>query len=234
MRLPSPLFLPAILLCAVTASTTLRAAEIRLSTMDAPSCDRIRGESVCVGVSLRGRIEVGDAQKLEKFIAGLEDFVSKQVAPARVVLVSLNSPGGHMNEAMAIGRFIRRAQISTQVPVDGACASSCVLVLAGGVTRLPAGSVVIHSFYSPEVLGTNDFARAEKLYSQVADSVAVYLKEMRVSSLLLEEMMRIPHFTSRTLEVDETVKLGLLGIDPVYAQARRKEPKNSTGQEKRQ
>lgn len=129
-----------------------------------------------------------------------------------------------MGEAMAMGRLIRGRQISTQVAKGDTCASSCVLILAGGVKRLPAGNVVIHSFYSPDILGTNDFEKAEKLYAKVSNEVSAYLKDVRISSLLLEEMMRVPHFKARQIELEELTKLGLLGIDPVYAQARSNPP----------
>lgn len=172
-------------------------------------------------LSLVGKIEAGDTRKLQQEVARVQGVVSTHIAKARVALVFLESPGGNMNEAMSLGRFLRANQVSTQVAKGDTCASACVLVLAAGVTRVPAGDVVVHSFYSPEVLGTNDFAKAEKAYERMSAAVALYLREMRVSGQLLDEMIRVPHFTSRKLELEELERLGLLGIDPAYAQARR-------------
>ncbi len=52
-----------------------------------------------------------------------------------VTTVSLNSPGGAVQTAMAIGRRIRDEGFATVVHTGALCASSCPLVLAGGVTR---------------------------------------------------------------------------------------------------
>jgi hypothetical protein len=222
------------LLCvAVLGTTNANAADFRFSGIEVPSCDKLRGESICIALSLTGKIELGDTAKLLRQVELAESSISKSIAPARVALLFLESPGGSMSEAMALGRLIRGRQISTQVAKGDTCASSCVLILAGGVKRVPAGNIVIHSFYSPEILGTNDFAKAEKLYTQVANEVSAYLKDVRISSLLLDEMMRIPHVKSRQLELEELIKLGLLGIDPVYAQARSNPPSSAFTSDKK-
>jgi hypothetical protein len=67
-----------------------------------------------------------------------------------VKTVALNSPGGSLDDAMAMARLIREKKLSTEV-VDGSlCASSCPLVLAGGATRKAGGKAAIgvHQFYS--------------------------------------------------------------------------------------
>src|ERR1700724_647539 len=48
--------------------------------------------------------------------------------------VDLDSPGGDVDAAMAIGRMVRKSEGS--VSVKGKCYSSCVLIYASGVTRL--------------------------------------------------------------------------------------------------
>ncbi|MEQ1943577.1 hypothetical protein ABMA32_14285 [Mesorhizobium sp. VNQ89] len=66
-----------------------------------------------------------------------------------VRVVSLNSPGGALEDAMAMAKLIRDKGVSTEV-VDGAlCASSCPLVLAGGLERTvaPKAAVGVHQFY---------------------------------------------------------------------------------------
>ncbi len=66
-----------------------------------------------------------------------------------VRVVSLNSPGGSLDDAIAMARLIRDKSVSTEV-VDGAlCASSCPLVLAGGLVRTvgPKANVGVHQFY---------------------------------------------------------------------------------------
>lgn len=196
------------------------AAEIQLNGLDT-SCDRLRGEVACFELLLSGEIVAGDANKLKTVVQEAEASLVAKGVNARVSLVILDSPGGDILEGMAVGRVLRSRQISTMVTIDSVCASACVLILAGGVKRIPAGRVIVHSFYSPALLGTNDFANAEKRFSAIEEKVRVYLKEMRVSNALLEEMMRVPHFTSRDLTLEQMTQWGVLGIDPVYAQTRK-------------
>ena len=49
--------------------------------------------------------------------------------------VVLNSPGGSVTDALAMGRLIREKKFATEVEAGKYCASSCPLVFAGGVER---------------------------------------------------------------------------------------------------
>lgn len=49
--------------------------------------------------------------------------------------VVLNSPGGSVSDALAMGRLIREKKFATEVEAGKYCASSCPLVFAGGVDR---------------------------------------------------------------------------------------------------
>ncbi len=83
------------------------------------------------------------------------------------------------------------------------------------------GPVAIHSFYSPDLLGSGDFAQSSKRYDEVARGIEEYLRDMRVSRSLLDAMMKIPHDTVKELSFDELYSFDLIGIDPAYSQARR-------------
>lgn len=49
--------------------------------------------------------------------------------------VVLNSPGGSVTDALAMGRLIREKRFATEVEAGKYCVSSCPLVFAGGVDR---------------------------------------------------------------------------------------------------
>ncbi|HEY0330608.1 MAG TPA: hypothetical protein VGC77_16105 [Rhodopseudomonas sp.] len=49
--------------------------------------------------------------------------------------VVLNSPGGSVGDALAMGRLIRDKKLATEVAAGKYCASSCPLVFVGGVER---------------------------------------------------------------------------------------------------
>src|SRR6202051_2722464 len=52
-----------------------------------------------------------------------------------VKTVVLNSPGGSVADALAMGRLIRERKFATEVESGKYCVSSCPLVFAGGVER---------------------------------------------------------------------------------------------------
>ncbi len=52
--------------------------------------------------------------------------------------VVLNSPGGSVTDALAMGRLIREKRFATEVEAGKYCVSSCPLVFAGGVDRRAA------------------------------------------------------------------------------------------------
>jgi hypothetical protein len=67
-----------------------------------------------------------------------------------VTTVALDSPGGSVDGALAIGKAIRDRGLSTSVAAGSICASSCPLVLAGGVERkvADAAAVGLHQIYA--------------------------------------------------------------------------------------
>ncbi len=92
--------------------------------------------------SALGRIDPGAADRFEAF---LDDN------PKAIGELFLHSPGGSVSDALAISRLIREAGISTRVPKAGYCASSCPLLLAGGLYR-SAGEpafIGVHQVYAP-------------------------------------------------------------------------------------
>ena len=98
-------------------------------------------------IALRGRIVPGS-------LAAVGAALERTRGGHPVVLV--NSPGGLIEPALAIGRLIRARGLKVAVgridgerPTDDAqCASACVLLLAAGVTRSvgPDASVGLHRF----------------------------------------------------------------------------------------
>ena len=82
-----------------------------------------RGEII-----VTGRIEQDDYEKFLGTAAGMVDG-KKQT-------VRISSPGGHMNPAIRIGKFIREQGWKTLVPEFGHCASACLLIWAAGIPRL--------------------------------------------------------------------------------------------------
>lgn len=76
-------------------------------------------------LSLSGRIEAGDARRLERILA------RNAVLEAR-----LHSPGGVMIEGLEMGKMLRAGGVATRVMSGRECASACFLTFLGGALRV--------------------------------------------------------------------------------------------------
>ncbi len=108
-------------------------------------------------------------------------FDERQGQPQAIVL--LDSPGGLVLEAIALGRYIRARGLSTLVYDDGLCASACPLAFAGGVERLAseAAWIGVHRAYVSEQ-GTGDLLTGLGQGQQLAALCMEYLAEMDVAA----------------------------------------------------
>ncbi|WP_342641651.1 hypothetical protein [Rhodoligotrophos ferricapiens] len=114
-----------------------------------------------------GTIVPGTAERFRAEIEKRGDYVKAVV---------LNSPGGSVQDALAMGRIIRERKLNTRVEARGYCASSCPLVLAGGVERSveQGASVGVHQIFAvptnagaPAVgMAAADFGRAQQISAE--------------------------------------------------------------------
>ncbi len=174
---------------------------------------------VCMAVLAQGEIKSGDTEALKKIIEKIEKFAALKT---QIGMIVFDSKGGNVQESLKMGRYIRSRQFATFVTHDSICASACIFAYSGGVFRVPVGPLIIHSFYSKEFEDTGNYTEADKKYNIMADEIEKYLKEMRINRTLLDKIISIPHFTNKTLTLEENENFGLFGMDPVYAQTRRK------------
>jgi hypothetical protein len=89
----------------------------------------------------KGAITPGTAARFAEEIAKRGDYVKTVV---------LNSPGGSVQDALAMGKLIREKGLSTRVESGGHCASSCPLVFSGGVERVAekGASIGVHQVFA--------------------------------------------------------------------------------------
>ena len=191
-------------------------AEIGVGGVDSPGCDKLANESHYISLSLIGKIEPGDSEKIERRIHEIEQ---PKAIRLRVGMLKLSSPGGDLAEAMRIGRLLRSRQISTFVTSDASCASACVFILAAGVSRIAFGPVVIHSFFVPGLLGSGEYAKTSKILDKAVSDSDAYFREMRVSRTLLDAMLQVQHSDAKELSIEELSAFGLVGRDPAYVQS---------------
>lgn len=83
---------------------------------------------------LEGTIDRGAAERFGAEIAERGEYVR---------VVRLNSPGGSVEDALAISKMLREGEFATEVADGDFCASSCPLIFAGGIERKAGPEAVI-------------------------------------------------------------------------------------------
>ena len=92
-------------------------------------------------LAAEGTIDPGSAARFAAEIEARGEYVRT---------VSLNSPGGALDDAMAMAKLVRAKGIATAIADGAICASSCPLFFAGGLARTagPKAAVGVHQFYA--------------------------------------------------------------------------------------
>ncbi|SMO97792.1 hypothetical protein [Paracoccus laeviglucosivorans] len=166
-----------------------------------PMPERLEFSQAGDEIRILGQIAPGDA---DRFLSWLDTTQPAQTQ------VSLNSSGGSVADALAIGRTIRSAGYSTRVSTGSVCMSACPYLLAAGTTRDVArgGVVGVHQHY----FGKNTILPA---FMAVADlqrgqaSVMDYLDEMGIDLRLMSFAMRTPASEIYVLDHDLMQELRL-------------------------
>lgn len=156
---------------------------------------------------IEGTIEAGDAAKFS--------IVASELGP---VIVYVNSDGGHLGEAMKIGRSIRNKEMAVMVATGSRCASACVFILAAGVSRIveDTASIVIHRPFLTTALP--DGASYDANHKRMASDIRNYLADMNVPQELGDRMVSIPPHRGEALAKAELSRYMLNAPDPAHEQ----------------
>jgi hypothetical protein len=141
-------------------------------------------------LQLTGTIDVGAAQRVAAELDAHGEYVKT---------VALDSPGGAVAEALAIGKLIRDKGYATSVAAGALCASSCPLVLAGGRERLATetSAIGVHQIYAAVPTGsiTSQLASAGAAMSNaqtLTAEISRYLKSMGVDDEIWLRTLETP------------------------------------------
>ncbi|WP_353471360.1 hypothetical protein PVT71_08500 [Salipiger sp. H15] len=132
---------------------------------------------------LEGTIAEGDA---ERVIAAL-------VEAGTIETLILQSPGGSVPDALAIGRHVRQLGLATRMLEGEFCYSACPYLLASGTTREIAegASVGVHQHYFGESTLLPAFVAVEQIQRGQGD-VMEYLEEMGIDPMVLRPALATP------------------------------------------
>lgn len=155
--------------------------------MDRPMRFIVAGEGVLTAV---GRIDPGTARDFAAFL----EAEAAHGAPVRRLV--LHSPGGSVDDALAMARLVRGKRIVTAVPDDGYCASACPLLFAGGLERIAGAQswIGVHQVFAVDTAA----GRPRDLDRSIADIQATIaecqqlLLDMGVKPELWIKAMKTP------------------------------------------
>jgi hypothetical protein len=158
-------------------------------------------------IYLDGFIDTGAADRMTRLVE------QESIADA---LVYFNSPGGHLVEAMTLGRLLRkygyeasvgtRATVADQVQA-GVCYSACPFAYAGGVRRSIGSGSVLGVHRAENSVPVSDEAAFQ---TTVSGQASAYLAAMGVSGELLALMSDVPHDGIRILAPQEAARMNLV------------------------
>jgi hypothetical protein len=179
----------------------------------------------CLVGLVEGPIERGDYEKVLAFLKQNHPYIGG---------FSLLSPGGDVEEAMKIGRILRRYLISTGSSVryhyengerfedekpflsngqrelcrgeDCICASACALVWMGGIYR--SGIIGLHRPRTEEIgFRLLSPANASVQYHKILDRMITYMKEMEAPQSIVEMTIATPSGDMRWVDAMEEMGL---------------------------
>jgi hypothetical protein len=126
--------------------------------------------------------------------------------------VVLNSPGGSVTDALAIGRLIRERKFATEVEAGKYCTSSCPLVFAGGVERRAGDRAAIGVHQVASITSATGGPPRDEM--SIAQNISArcqrYLADMGVSLQVWVHAMETPHDRLFVFRSDELKSLNLV------------------------
>lgn len=135
-------------------------------------------------ITLTGEIAPGDAARFDEFLTTVDP------APTQVFL---NSPGGSVMDALAMGRALRSLGAATRMTATDICLSACPYLLAAGTTRTVAegGLVGVHQHFFGENTALPAFI-AVKDIQRGQGEVMAYLDDMGIDPLIMRHALATP------------------------------------------
>lgn len=156
---------------------------------------------------------VGDGRLMA--VGGIEPGTSKRFADeiekrgSYVKTIVLHSPGGSVQDALAMGRLIRERKFATEVEAGAYCASSCPLVFAGGAERRAGerAAIGVHQVFAAAdgPVSGDGMASAQRISAECQR----YLRDMAVDQQVWVHAMETPKDELFYFKPDELIGLRL-------------------------
>lgn len=181
-------------------------------------------ENTCprIIVKITGEIATGDTKKftdaLERAQATWSEHCNRAINFKGVML---GSDGGDIEEALKLGRLLRRLEFNTAVDFGGNCHSACVVVFAAGIERTAFPEQLgVHRPYFQRLDATLSAGSIKMMREKNIASLRRYFDEMDIDSSLVDLMLSIPPESMHILTQTESDRYRLIGEDANYEERR--------------
>lgn len=127
--------------------------------------------------------------------------------------VVLNSPGGSVSDALAMGRLIRDRKLATLVEAGKYCASSCPLVFFGGIERRAGekAAIGVHQVFAAKSAEAAPVPRDQMSDAQrISARCQRYLGDMGIDLQVWIHAMETPKDRLFVFKPDELAKFKIL------------------------
>jgi len=206
----------AIIFCRV--AFTIALLSFILATEVVAATVAVTKEDKCnIVITLSGPID----DNTEKDLVAAYNLLNKEnLKKCRFSTLDLNSSGGDVAAAMRVGDFVRQKKMQTTVNNRNSCASACVLIFLGGVTRsVWNGKIGLHRPYSTNYSTSESAAR--DAYERINRNIREYLNRMNIPDGLLNIMNSVPpdkiNWLTDQRSTEKLKELFIVGTDPVWA-----------------
>jgi hypothetical protein len=162
-------------------------------------------------IVLAGRIDV---HTLYSFVRLIADY---RISETRRPVVKLDSIGGSVTAAMAIGHLVRDRGFTTVVEPGKECLSACVLILAAGTERVISSAssarVGVHRPRHGVAVAAPSTIAQIRANDQLIEDMRRYLDAMGMGERLFAAIIAEPPDSMKVLSRDEMRAFGLLAGD---------------------
>ena len=159
-------------------------------------------------ITLAGRIDV---HTLYSFVRLMGDH---RISESRRPIVKLDSVGGSVTAAMAIGHLVRDRGFTTVVEPGKECLSACVLILAAGARRvISSARVGIHRPRHGVAIAAPSTSAQARANDQLIEDMRRYLMGLDMGERLFAAMIAVSPDSMKLLSRSEMRGLGLLAGD---------------------
>lgn len=167
---------------------------------------------------LRGQIVAGDLGRLQR--------VTAKIPASQRIALMLDSPGGNIDEGIAIGRYIYAAKITTVAIQGPGCHSTCAFVFLAGRdaseqpmrimmkgARIGFHQGAISGVSANQTYSASDIATATQMGQDMVKRVNGYFQEIKADPEFLTMMLSAPNRSITLLNEFDALRLGIYVMD---------------------